>query len=96
MIDEVLGTPLRVKIIITLWKLGEVSVTELAREILRTNFKQVNTHIQFLSSRGIVEERKVGRLRLVKLREEKPIVELAKILAELDEYMKLKIESQMT
>lgn len=95
MIDEVLGTPLRVKIIITLWKLGEVSVTELAREILRTNFKQVDAHIQFLSSRGIVEERKVGRLRLVKLREEKPILELAKILAELDEQMKLRMEGQM-
>ncbi|MEM4964766.1 MAG: winged helix-turn-helix domain-containing protein, partial [Pyrobaculum sp.] len=60
MIELALGSPLRVKIIITLLKLGEVNATELANR-LETNYAQLLSHIKILVKYGIVEERRIGR-----------------------------------
>lgn len=92
MIETALGSPLRVRIIIALLKLGEINATELAIR-LETNYSQLLSHIKTLVEYGIVEERRIGRARLVKLSESEHVVKLAKALAELDEKMsQIKIE----
>ncbi|MEM0369628.1 MAG: winged helix-turn-helix domain-containing protein [Pyrobaculum sp.] len=90
MIELALGSPLRVKIIITLLKLGEVNATELANR-LETNYAQLLSHIKILVKYGIVEERRIGRARLIKLSDAEYVVKLAKALAQLDE--KIQIEA---
>ncbi|MFN3804079.1 MAG: ArsR family transcriptional regulator [Pyrobaculum sp.] len=84
MIDVVLGAPLRIRIIMALWQYGEINVTELANR-LKANYKLLAEHIQLLSKYGIVEEKRIGRARLVKLRKEEFIAALAQALVEAEE-----------
>jgi len=86
MIEEVLGTPLRIRIILALWRMGEVNTTELAKR-LETNYSQLTVHIRLLSSYGIVEERRIGRARLVKLKNVRHVEMLAKALDEADKML---------
>ncbi|MEM1597261.1 MAG: winged helix-turn-helix domain-containing protein [Pyrobaculum sp.] len=86
MIETVLGTPLRIRIIMTLWKYGEINATELAH-ILGTNYRGLIRHVQELSKFGIVEEKRVGRIRLVKLRNTAPVDELVRALVEAEKYL---------
>jgi DNA-binding transcriptional ArsR family regulator len=87
MIEEVLGAPLRIRIILALWKTGEINATELAK-MLETNYSQLIAHLQLLSKYGIVEERRIGRARLVRLRKTKLVEMLAKALEQVDEKLK--------
>jgi DNA-binding transcriptional ArsR family regulator len=87
MIEEVLGAPLRIRIILALWKTGEINATELAKR-LETNYSQLIAHLQLLSKYGIVEERRIGRARLVKLRNTKLVEMLAEALGQVDEKLK--------
>jgi DNA-binding transcriptional ArsR family regulator len=87
MIEEVLGAPLRIRIILALWKTGEINATELAKR-LETNYSQLIAHLQLLSKHGIVEERRIGRARLVKLRNAKLVEMLAEALGQVDEKLK--------
>ncbi len=83
-VEEVLGAPLRIRIILALWKTGEINATELAKR-LETNYSQLVTHLKFLSRYGIVEERRIGRARLVRLRNMSLVEALAKALEEINE-----------
>jgi DNA-binding transcriptional ArsR family regulator len=86
-VEEVLGAPLRIRIILALWKTGEVNATELAKR-LETNYSQLVAHLKFLSRYGIVEERRIGRARLVRLRNTSLVEALAKALEEINEKLK--------
>ncbi len=86
-VEEVLGAPLRIRIILALWKTGEINATELAKR-LETNYSQLVTHLKFLSRYGIVEERRIGRARLVRLRNMSLVEALAKALEEINEKLK--------
>ncbi|MEZ0319921.1 MAG: winged helix-turn-helix domain-containing protein [Pyrobaculum sp.] len=92
MIEVILGAPLRIRIIMTLWKYGEINATELAH-ILGTNYRGLIRHVQELSKFGIVEEKRVGRIRLVRLRNIGPIDELIRALIEAERYLNSKEES---
>ena len=87
MIEEVLGAPLRIRIILALWKTGEINTTELAK-MLETNYSQLVAHLQLLSKYGIVEERRIGRARLVRLCNTKLVEMLAEALERVDEKLK--------
>jgi len=86
MIEVVLGSGLRVRVILALWKYGELHTTELAHR-LGTNYRLLMRHIGVLSRYGVVEERRIGRLRLVKLSNKAHVIELAKALAKMEEYL---------
>jgi transcriptional regulator, ArsR family len=88
-VEKVLGAPLRIRIILALWKTGEINATELAKR-LETNYSQLVTHLKFLSRYGIVEERRIGRTRLVRLRNMSLVEALAKALEEINEKLKTK------
>jgi len=92
-VEEVLGAPLRIRIILALWKTGEVNATELARR-LETNYSQLVAHLKLLAKYGIVEERRIGRARLVKLRSTNLAEMLAKALEEAEEKLKTKASPQ--
>lgn len=84
MIELILGSPLRIRIVLTLWRFGELNATELAKR-LGTNYRQLTAHIKTLAENGIVEERRIGRARLVKLRNTGFVEALATALAEAEE-----------
>jgi len=86
MIETVLGSALRVKVILILWKYGELHTTELAHK-LGTNYRLLLRHIEVLSRYGVIEERRIGRLRLVKLSNKAHVIELAKALTKMEEYL---------
>jgi len=44
-------------------------------------------HIEVLSRYGVIEERRIGRLRLVKLSNKAYVIELAKALAKMEEHL---------
>ncbi|AEA13104.1 regulatory protein, ArsR [Thermoproteus uzoniensis 768-20] len=81
-IDFVLGAKSRVRIIRELYNLSEINTTDLARR-LGINYSLLEEHLKVLKEAGIVEEHRIGRIRLVSLRKEPKILQLAKILAEL-------------
>jgi DNA-binding transcriptional ArsR family regulator len=58
------------------------NTTDLARR-LGINYSLLEEHLKVLKEAGIVEEHRIGRIRLVSLRKEPKILQLAKILAEL-------------
>ncbi|ABL87838.1 transcriptional regulator, ArsR family [Pyrobaculum islandicum DSM 4184] len=87
MIEKILGSPLRIRIILALWEMGEINATELAKR-LETNYSQLISHIKLLASYGLVEERRIGRIRLVKLRNSELVKMLVNALKQADESIK--------
>ena len=87
MIEEALGAPLRIRILLALWEHGEINATELAH-ILGTNYAQLATHLKDLINYGLVEERRVGRVRLVKVRKDDVVISLIKALIVANEKIK--------
>jgi len=83
MIENILGNRLRLKIIIELYKTGEMTVYELVQK-LGSHYKVLNKHLEVLETAGFVCIRWVGRMKLIKLVENQRILSLAKALAELD------------
>ncbi len=87
MIEIALGAPLRIRIVMALLQYGEINVTELANR-LEANYKQLTSHIRILSEYGIVEEKRIGRARLVKLRKSDVVVSLAQALVNADKLLR--------
>ncbi len=81
-IDFVLGAKARIRIIRELYKVSEINTTDLARR-LGINYGLLEEHLKVLKEAGIVEEHRIGRIRLVSLRKEPKVLELARILSEL-------------
>lgn len=83
MIERALGAPTRIRIIVELWRGGEMNATELAHR-LGTNYSQLIEHVELLAACGIVEEKKIGRARLVGLSGSAAVARLAQALVELE------------
>lgn len=81
-VDFVLGARSRIRIIRELYRASELNTTDLARR-LGINYSLLEEHLEILKEAGIVEEHRIGRIRLVSLRREPEILQLAKILTEL-------------
>ncbi|MEZ0247816.1 MAG: winged helix-turn-helix domain-containing protein [Thermoproteus sp.] len=81
-IDFVLGAKARIKIIRELYRVSEINTTDLARR-LGLNYSQLEGHLKILKEAGIVEEHRIGRIRLVSLRKEPKILELGRVLSDL-------------
>lgn len=80
--DFVLGAKTRIKIIRELYKLAETNTTDLARR-LGLSYNQLEVHLRILREAGIIEEHRIGRVRLVSLRREPEVLELAKAISDL-------------
>jgi len=74
-IAELLSSRGRLKIIMALLEHGELNISELAR---RSGLNHVITdkHVRALEELGLVSERRLGRIRLVKLNSNRPEIKL--------------------
>ena len=77
-LEEILGSPGRVRILRVLAEYNEINITRLVRET-GMHYRLVNHHIEVLKRHGVVVEKRFGRARIIILNRDNPIVE--KILA---------------
>ena len=81
MIEEIFSSKTRVRLIKLLVEFGEVNISEIVRR-LGANHTVVEAHLDRLKTFGIVEERRIGRVRLIRLRKDD---EKVRLIAELFE-----------
>lgn len=74
-------SPVRRRILETLLRHREVNITALARMVSATH-KAVDYEVRKLVEYGVVEDRKYGRVRIVRLREDSEIVRVLRELLE--------------
>jgi len=67
-VEDVFSSSLRIKIIKSLMRLGELNVSEIARR-LRVNYETANRHLKILEDEGILQPKRFGRIRLYRLNE---------------------------
>jgi DNA-binding transcriptional ArsR family regulator len=85
-IDRVLGSPTKIRIILTLLQHGEMNLTELVKRVgtsQRTTIDQLNQLIRC----GVVEVRQIGRIKLYRLAKNEAIIQTAEALAKLDKWL---------
>lgn len=64
-LDEVFSSKARVKVLKVILEKGEVNINQIIKET-KLNYKTVCKHINYLINSGLVEEIRVGKLRLVR------------------------------
>jgi|WetSurMetagenome_2_1015567.scaffolds.fasta_scaffold115267_4 hypothetical protein len=74
-LEMILASTCRRRIIMTLWKLGQVNVMLLVRKVNST-YSQVNPNLQILLKEGITIEERLGHKRVIKLNRENPKTEI--------------------
>ncbi|KUO91014.1 MAG: hypothetical protein AT713_00515 [Caldivirga sp. JCHS_4] len=79
LVDGIMKSKIRIKIILTLYELGELSISQLAKTI-GSNYTLTLKHVRALEEMGIVKEVTVGRMRLIKLNKNTPAYEHIKTL----------------
>ncbi len=84
MIDRVLGSSTKIKIVLALWRHGEMNLTELAKRS-QASQRVVEEQIKPLIQYGIIEVKTVGRIKLYRLSPDPAIRQLAETLALLDQ-----------
>ncbi len=95
-IEDLLSSKTRLKILKVLFELKEVNITKLTR-LTELNHKVVQYHLNILKQYGLVEEKQIGRIRIVRLRDKDPRVEkLGLLFRELEELMKPNYEEEAT
>ncbi len=83
MIDRLLGSPTKIKIVLALWRHGEMNLTELAKRS-QASQRVVEEQIKPLIQYGIIEVKTIGRMKLYRLSPDPAIRQLAETLALLD------------
>ncbi len=84
LLETLLSSKTRIKILRVLIRLREVNITKLTR-ITELNHKVVRYHINILKEYGIVEEKHIGRICIIRLNESNPKVKiLQELFRELD------------
>lgn len=71
---EVLSSRLRLRILYILARVGEVNVTALTR-MLKTNHRVVEQQLKILAELGLIEDRRFGKIRLIRLRRDSELVQ---------------------
>ncbi|MEO3993781.1 MAG: winged helix-turn-helix domain-containing protein [Desulfurococcaceae archaeon TW002] len=64
-LEEVFSSKARVKVLRVILGKGEVNINQIIKET-KLNYKTVCKHIDYLVNAGLVEEVKIGKLRLVR------------------------------
>ncbi|MCG2869269.1 MAG: winged helix-turn-helix domain-containing protein [Vulcanisaeta sp.] len=83
-IENVFSSRVRIRIIRALIKYREVNITKLSRD-LGINYRVIEHHIEALKRLGVAEERKFGRIRIIRLVEENPkVAAIEKLFRELE------------
>ncbi|AEM39790.1 regulatory protein ArsR [Pyrolobus fumarii 1A] len=80
-LEEILGSPGRIRILRVLLNHGEVNITRLVRET-GMHYRLVNRHLEVLKKHGVIVEKRYGRARIITLNRDNP---LTRLLAEIFE-----------
>lgn len=64
-LEEIFSSKARVKILRVILGRGEVNINQIIKDT-KLNYKTVCKHVNYLVSVGLVEEVKIGRLRLLR------------------------------
>ena len=67
-LEEVFSSKLRMKILILIYNLGSLNVSDVARR-LNTNFASAAEHLKILAAEGILQELTYGRVRMYRFNE---------------------------
>jgi DNA-binding transcriptional ArsR family regulator len=79
-VDQALGARARIRILLELYKVVEINTTSLAKA-LDMNYGQLDRHLRLLIKAGLVEEYRIGRVRIVRLKNDPRVLDLVKALA---------------
>ncbi|ABP50422.1 MULTISPECIES: helix-turn-helix transcriptional regulator [Pyrobaculum] len=90
MIDKVLGSQTKVKIILTLWRHGEMNMAALVEKVGAAH-QTVIQQLEQLIDYGVVEARQVGRMRLFRIARDPAFQQLAEALARADEWLATRV-----
>ncbi len=80
-LDALLTSKTRLRILKILFEVREINITRLTK-MTELNHKVVRHHIDVLKELGIVEEKQIGRIRLVRLNEANPKVRILREIFE--------------
>ncbi len=87
LLNHILESKLRLRILMVLAELEELNVTQLAK-LTGTSYTSIMKHVNALEEVGLVKTVTIGRMRVIKLNTQSPaysmVKELAKILKDLD------------
>lgn len=72
-IEDIFTSRGRTKILKTLTMKRELNISEIAKQT-KLSYASVNKHLEELKNRGIVLEKKFGRIRIFKLNEQNKVV----------------------
>ena len=73
LIENLFSSKTRIRVLRELLRVREINLTRLSKA-LGINYKVLTYHIDVLKSMGIVDEKRFGRIRIVRLREDDPRV----------------------
>lgn len=78
-LEELIAWPGRLRIVAALIEHGELNITRLVR-MVGLSYVAVRKHLRVLAQHGLVRERRVGRVRLVRVELGRPEVRLLRSL----------------
>ncbi len=84
-IESLFSSRIRVRVLRALIKYREVNITKLSRE-LGVNYKVIEYHVEALKRLGIAEEKRFGRIRIIRLSEGDPrVLAIERFFTELEQ-----------
>jgi predicted transcriptional regulator len=88
-VEDVFCSRLRIEILKTLFNVGELNVSEIARR-LRINYVSASKHLKILEDEGILQRKMFGRIRLYRVNEQSPKTKALQNLIEVWEHQNKK------
>jgi len=70
-LDEILSCRGKTRILMLLSEMGELNITEIAKSV-GLNHSSITNHLKQLAETGLVEEKRFGRIRIYKYRDDDP------------------------
>lgn len=80
-LDEVFSSKSRMKILVLIWRLGSLNVSDIAKRI-GLNYSATDKHLRLLEAEGIFVERLYGRIRMYRYNESSPKAKVIQNLIE--------------
>jgi len=87
-VEEIFQSKTRVKLLFTLLKYGEINITHLIKDS-KVDYRSGDAQLELLKREGLIEERRFGRIRILKVNYGDPRV--ASLKRMLDEWNKIEL-----
>jgi DNA-binding transcriptional ArsR family regulator len=78
-LDDILSCRGKTRILMLLSEMGELNITEIANSV-GLNHSSITNHLAKLSESGLVQEKRFGRIRIYKYREDDPRAQALRVL----------------